>query len=647
MEATHFIDKEPDTFDTWVETTRQDIELCTEDQIIKIVESCEKVWGLGVKQADFRNARELGYRQFIHPDHFGVDGNPEPNSIDLSAIKDIQNRNLIFMVNVKDHAKKMDILLKEYEGEDTLEKRINDIVLHIHDGYHNIRRHYISYERVENNTKLPMYSALSDPTIMNSDKIERASPLQKCLIFTLDQLYKAGYRRYGTDCYEEIRTVEGYRTRAWSRKCTIEKFIRSLSPMASDFDNWENFTSRGNVIRDVVDNISKGFQPQFPDIVKRRHVWSFTNGVFVGKEWIPETETYDCRFYPYESDAFKRLDPTIIACKYFDQVFQDYTHVDDWTQIPTPHVNTVLQYQNFEDEACNWVYVMGGRLCFDIGEMDTWQIIPFFKGIARSGKSTLITKVFKRFYDGEDIGTLSNNIEKKFGLSAIYKKLMFIAPEIKGDLALEQAEFQSIVSGEDVSVAVKNEKAQSIEWTTPGILGGNEIPNWKDNSGSVLRRILAWNFGKQVRNADPQLDLKLRDEMPRILLKCVRAYLDYSNKYRNKDIWDVVPDYFKTIQKQVAMVASSLHNFMESTNIVYGPDKCVPQKEFIQRFNQHCKENNLGNHKFHQDFYAGPFSSRDIEVRNETIVYRDIPYPIQPIIYGLDLVNDTLAFSSI
>jgi phage/plasmid-associated DNA primase len=289
---------------------------------------------------------------------------------------------------------------------------------------------------------------------------------------------------------------------------------------------------------------------------------------------------------------------------------------------------------------------MGGRLCFDIGELDTWQIIPFFKGIARSGKSTLITKVFKKFYDGEDIGTLSNNIEKKFGLSAIYKKLMFIAPEIKGDLALEQAEFQSIVSGEDVSVAVKNEKAQSVEWTTPGILGGNEIPNWKDNSGSVLRRILAWNFGKQVRNADPQLDTKLRDEMPRILLKCVMAYLDYSNKYRNKDIWDVVPDYFKTIQKQVAMVASSLHNFMESTNLVFGADKYVPQKEFIQRFNQHCRENNLGNHKFHQDFYAGPFSSRDIEVRNEMVVYRDIPYPIQPIIYGLDLVNDTLAFNT-
>jgi len=51
---------------------------------------------------------------------------------------------------------------------------------------------------------------------------------------------------------------------------------------------------------------------------------------------------------------------------------------------------------------------------------------------------------------------------------------MFIAPEVKGDLQLEQAEFQSVVSGEDVSFAVKHEKAKSFEWKTLGVLGGND-----------------------------------------------------------------------------------------------------------------------------------------------------------------------------
>ena len=222
---------------------------------------------------------------------------------------------------------------------------------------------------------------------------------------------------------------------------------------------------------------------------------------------------------------------------------------------------------------------------------------------------------------------------------------MFMAPEVKGDLALEQAEFQSMVSGEDVSVAVKNKTAVSIEWNVPGVLGGNEVPNWKDNSGSVLRRILAWNFSKQVRDADPQLDEKLNRELPIILLKCVKAYLEYSNEYRNKDIWNVVPEYFKKIQKQVAMVASTLHNFLESTNIVFGKELFVPQKLFIQVFNQHCQANNLGKPKFNQDFYAGPFSSRDIEVREEVVNYKGRTYPKQPVIYGLDVVEESLGFT--
>jgi hypothetical protein len=524
-------------------------------------------------------------------------------------------------------------------------RRINNVLKQLSDGYENIRRHYTSFERVDNPTALPQFSTSGDPSTMDEEEVESSTPYQKCLLYSLDQTYKSGYRRYKGQCCEEIRTIEGHRTRAWKPKFTIENFVYSLSQKDDDFTMWKNFTSRGNVYRDVVDNMNKCMDAQFPEITKRRHVWSFRNGVFVGKEWLPDQGVYDCRFYPYESAEFRCLDPTIIACKYFDQQFDDFSHVEKWQDIPTPFFDSVLKYQKFDNDVCDWAYVMGGRLCFDVGELDAWQVIPFFKGIARSGKSTLITKVFKKFYENEDVGTLSNNIEKKFGLSAIKDSFMFIAPEVKGDLALEQAEFQSMVSGEDVSVAVKNKTAVSIEWTTPGVLGGNEVPNWKDNSGSVLRRILAWNFAKQVKEADPQLDEKLNNELPIILLKCVRAYIDYSNKYRNKDIWNVVPEYFKKIQKQVAMVASSLHNFLESTLIKYDKDLFVPQKLFVQVFNQHCQANNLGRHKFTQDFYAGPFSSREIEVREEVVTYNGRTYPRQPVVYGLDVVDESLGFT--
>jgi hypothetical protein len=284
------------------------------------------------------------------------------------------------------------------------------------------------------------------------------------------------------------------------------------------------------------------------------------------------------------------------------------------------------------------MYVFCGRLCFDVNDLDGWQVIPFIKGIARSGKSTIITKVCKKFYESEDVKILSNNIEKKFGLDSIHEGFMFISPEVKGDLQLEQAEFQSLVSGEDLSIARKFKAAKSLQWTTPGMLGGNEVPSWKDNSGSILRRIVPWNFGKQVMDADPHLDQKLDLEIPAILCKCVRAYLDYAAKYSAKDIWNVLPQYFKTIQSQVAMVTNTLQHFLASEKVVYGPDKCCPQRMFISVYTAHCQENNLGKPKFNQDVYAGPFSSRELEVRNDTRVYNGQGYAAQPFVFGLDIV---------
>jgi hypothetical protein len=260
--------------------------------------------------------------------------------------------------------------------------------------------------------------------------------------------------------------------------------------------------------------------------------------------------------------------------------------------------------------------------------------------MAGSGKSTIITKVCKRFYDSEDVRTLSNNIEKKFGLWSIHDGFMFISPEVKGDLALEQAEFQSMVSGEDVSIARKNEKALSMTWNVPGILGGNEVPSYRDNSGSVLRRLVTWNFARQVAAPDPQLDGKLDAEIPTILCKCVRAYLDYASKYSKKDIWGVLPPYFKSIQAQVASVTNPLHNFLASDKVVYGPDKCIPQKLFVQIFNQHCQENVLGRCRFNEDIYAGPFSSREIDVRMGSATYRGKAYANQRFVYGIDAIED-------
>ena len=486
------------------------------------------------------------------------------------------------------------------------------------------------------------YCVYNFPT--NSDYVDicpelddKKSSYQELLLFLLNRAYKNGYKRYKEQCCTQIMS-NNFPTRAWKPVLDIKDFIYNETQKETQYDMWKNLTSKGNLASDVMKHLASCKDYQFPEIQKNRHVWSFSNGLLVGKNWSQEHNQYRIKFYDYKSQDYANLDSTIVSSKYFSQEFNAYDDIEDWYHIPTPHMQKIMDYQKFEEDVSRWLYVFCGRLCFDVNDLDGWQIIPFLKGIARSGKSTIITKVCKKFYDSEDVKTLSNNIERKFGLDSIHDGFMFISPEVKGDLALEQAEFQSLVSGEDLSIARKFKAAKSLQWKTPGILAGNEVPNWKDNSGSVLRRLATWNLGKQVMDADPHLDQKLDEEIPAILCKCVRAYLDYSTKYSSKDIWNVLPPYFKTIQTQIAMVTNTLQNFLASDKVVFGPDKSCPMKLFKQIFNQHCSENNLGKWRIHPDFYAGPFSSRDLEVRVDSMNYKGEQFTAAEFVFGVDIV---------
>jgi Family of unknown function (DUF5906) len=532
-------------------------------------------------------------------------------------------------------------------NEFRLGQRITRLIETVDDTYEMIFRWVRTYERINHPTYVPIkgdmetqiFRCQTMSSFTDAEK-EDTSSFQKFLLYLLDQAYKLKLRRYGDYCCKQIATEEGHLTKAWKPVMEIKDFVYYYSQKEEKYDMWKHMTSKGSIVTDTIRHLTNCRDLQFPSIKKNRNVWSFRNGIFVGKFWDDKESAYGTRFYEYTSENFKHLDPTIVSSKYFDLPFDpEILDLEDWYTIPTPHMQSVLDYQGFSKDVCKWIYVFCGRLCFEVNDMDSWQVIPFLKGIARSGKSTIITKVCKKFYEGQDVRTLSNNIEKKFGLESIHDGLMFISPEIKGDMALEQAEFQSLVSGEDMSIARKNKTALSLTWRVPGILAGNEVPNWKDNSGSVLRRLVTWNFGRQVAEADPHLDSKLDSEMANILCKCVRAYLEYAQRYSDQDIWNVLPKYFLDIQNQVAMVTNTLQHFLASEKVVYGSHLCCPQKMFVSAFNQHCQENNLGRPRFNPDFYAGPFSSRQLEVRPGT-QWRDQTLANQPFIWGMDLAQD-------
>jgi hypothetical protein len=646
--ATHFIDETSNRDDAASAMWTNQIQTFSHDDVMKFLVQLEDMWKINDRDDIYLSYR-IGYENFFTKDELTEDGLPV--SIDISRVESKvkrMNERLCELYHRADTLNMMDI---EDDNDMKISVRVNRLLDQVDDAWQIVFRHARISERMNNPTYVPI-NPETDPSIFRIstiNNIDELNPFQQGVLQTLKDLYRRQIRRYKGQCCVQIKTPDGAGTRAWKPVETIKDYVYGVAKKEVQFDLWKNLTARAPGHNDLIRHLENIKDMQFPEIKKNRHVWSFKNGIFIGKEFDSEKSDilnpyWRASFYTYESNEFKNLDQTIVSSKYFDQDFTDYSEIN-WRDIPTPFFDSVLNYQKFDKDVSEWIFAMGGRLCFDVNEIDKWQCIPFLKGVARSGKSTLITKVFRKFYCTEDVKTLSNNVERKFGLSAIMDGFMFIAPEIKGDLALEQAEFQSIVSGEDVSIAVKHEKAKSFEWTVPGILGGNEVPNWRDNSGSILRRVLTADFTKQVREADPTLDGKLEGELPCILQKCVRAYLEFAQKWPEKDIWNIVPKYFVDVQRQLATACSPLESFLSEPCIEFKPDKKCPLKFFKKKYSEF---HGVMHKTLNQDIWAGPFGSRDIKVVRiaEPTKYQscDDTFPVMEqngteFIMGLDIVD--------
>ena len=214
-----------------------------------------------------------------------------------------------------------------------------------------------------------------------------------------------------------------------------------------------------------------------------------------------------------------------------------------------------------------WIYILIGRLLHPIGEKDDWQIIPLIVGRAGTGKS-LIANCVKKMFSKEDVGTLSSNSEKQFGIEPLENKLIWVITELKRNLQLSAADFQSMVSGEDVSISKKNKVASTVKWSAPGLLCGNERPGWIDSQGSIARRIAIFNFKRGVKPADvnPDLQNEVYSELAALILKCNLAYLHTCATFQGQGIWKILPSYFFNERRVLQIATDVMTRAIEDTS---------------------------------------------------------------------------------
>ena len=311
----------------------------------------------------------------------------------------------------------------------------------------------------------------------------------------------------------------------------------------------------------------------------------------------------------------------------------------DPSDVKLPEMEKIMTTQGLEHDTQEWLVLMLCRLFFPTG-YDRWTVVLFIKGIAGSGKSTL-AQIIRSFYPPARITTLSSNIEPRFGLSAIYKGLVCICAEVRDEFGLDQAEWQSCVSGEEVQIAVKQKTAFAHKWDTPFFFLGNQLPRYQNAAGSVDRRFFMIEFRHRVISSDPHLFDKFMKNIDLFQRKGVSLYHRKLRQHGDKDIWadGVVGEQLHRWKRNVKESSDALYAFITSGRFIKRSENYMPLKDFKELYHEYRRDNMFDKVKWTPDHYDAVFQGEGLDCVNETKDYGG-SRKTQIYILGLDVRPD-------
>ena len=249
---------------------------------------------------------------------------------------------------------------------------------------------------------------------------------------------------------------------------------------------------------------------------------------------------------------------------------------------------------------CDMLEVLIGRLFFDVGSLDNWQVCPFLLGDANTGKGAIFDIISSMFPSGS-VGVVTATQEKKFGLEGLYKKRVVMIPDLPKlkdfNKLISQSDFQSIVSGEGVSIARKNKTAISNNiWTTPLIVAGNHLfEDYNDYSGSISRRLVVFPFTNMIKSRDTELKKKIiQDELVTVMLRCIAQYRRACDRFKGQDFWKyIAPSALVEQQGLVKEQTNHLANFLSNGDgyyqILYKEGEMTTLEDLNKAFSNHMR----------------------------------------------------------
>jgi len=470
---------------------------------------------------------------------------------------------------------------------------------------------------------------------------------QKVIRFYLEKCAQLLLRRRGDKLYRPLFTEDGKYTYYYEPYATIEEFIYDAAyPFVANVKLFCVLTKRQTVISNIVNWLKKCHDNLLPQVKTNRYWWSFKNGVldidtmqfypFVRDEVtglcasdLDRTQTA-VNYFPYEFDMDEMLAQSRIAPNKYDPML-----------VKTENIDKILSAQGFDLEVKRWIYVLLGRMLYPINFRDNWQVFLFLKGIAGTGKSTLLHLV-NCLFRPEEVGTLMSQGRQGFPLHHIWDKLVFFCYDLDEKMNFPKTTWTSMVSGENVSVSKLYKNDVMIKWCVNGGFAGNTNPPWIDHQGEVGRRFVIVEFEHPVRHADPRLYDKCKAELPAFLYKITALYNAMAKEYAEKSIWDVLPQFFHTTKRRLVAGVNPIFSFLENETERKAGARCL-FSEFKQKFYKYTDEWKLNSSQITKRKFVAAFKREGLVLvtpgRNHPSGLRE-PYIQDLQIIGLDLQID-------
>lgn len=438
--------------------------------------------------------------------------------------------------------------------------------------------------------------------------ISEMTPLEIHTEILLEYAKENNLKKFGTVVYKQKNNHPMYFEDYYHEyNKTNKENPKNLRDFINEvFKNNKLFNSATKYSNELFEYISSRRDiDDFPELLKNLNFIAFKNGTL---------QLYPIKFYSMEDIEISDVKKCVCR-NYIDYNFSNSTE--------TPHFDNLLSHQ-LSKESYTTLRILTGRLFFNLNEHDRWQVAPYIKGDAHTGKSTLMSLI--EFIMGEEnVGTLTKD-DKVFQLSGIYNKDITIIPDIKDCKSyIDEDIAQSIISGERVSIRIMRTTPFSHVWNKPIIFGSNFMPDWSDSEGALLRRLVLFLFSNTIDEKDSKLLNKLCEESGSIVLKCVSEYFEFIKEHPGEaDFNKFLGEDLQVLKKDFKEFSDPLSEFLglgrqrigdHYYSIIYKEGEKCKVNDFKKRF-----ENWLSGTKHDQTFRL---NTKHTEFKKNGFVYSE------------------------